>query len=259
MKTERYYGGIFHAFIILSLIVESAKAANVRLRVSPASNITNPSARGSSAGRFTYGGSFTLRNPFPSRPDGAVYLGLGIGDPDKWVGVQLVLTLPDPIGDVFETGLVTIKIHRSLPERFSVAVGQESFISWGDPVERGASSFVVVTKSFRLRDPEQSLFGNMVLTAGLGNGRFLPNNDVITDRGGFNGPFRPFASLKLGLGSNASLIIDWIRNDYYAGVSFVPFSEVPLILLVAVGDVHSPRYGDGIRYLFSFAYGGKIG
>lgn len=210
---------------------------------SPAITIAVPSGIGADdwTGFVNFG--FQSRTRFTDEADGTLGIGLGVGDARQSVGFQLSYTLASFGGSRdFGTGGFNAKLHRQFPWGMSVAVGWEGFITTGD-VDFDDSVYGSVTQLLRLRPDLNDPFSRIALTAGVGNGRFRSEEDVLEDEDTVG----VFGSVAVRVARPVSAIVEWTGQDLAAGLSITPFQNFPLVLTPAVRDITGA--GDGARFV----------
>lgn len=212
-------------------------------------SINTPTAFGADWGDGFVGVSFQERTRLGNRSDGGVGIGFGLGDAQRFVGLEVAVSIVDLIGDTFEDGAVSFKVHRLLPSNFAVAVGVENAIEWGS-TDGGSSIYGVVSKVIPLREDPAGPLSRVTLSLGLGTDRFLSEEDREEDAEGVN----VFGSVGLQVVEPVSLIADWTGQDLYLGASIVPFRGLPLVITPGVADV-TGNAGDGARFILGVGYG----
>ncbi|SFF40457.1 hypothetical protein SAMN04488120_103257 [Fontimonas thermophila] len=106
--------------------------------------------------------------------DGSVGLNIGLGDPSKYVGLDVsasFASLSDADGSddgLGEAGSVGLKLHTNLPGYASVAIGVQTIGRWGAVADGGneSSVYAVASKYFALGGQ------GLVATLGMGDGAF---------------------------------------------------------------------------------------
>lgn len=212
-------------------------------------SINTPTAFGADWGNGFVGFSFQERTRLGNRSDGGVGIGFGLGDAQRAVGLEVAVSIVDLIGDTFEDGAVSFKVHRLLPNNFAVAVGAENAIEWGD-TDGGSSIYGVVSKVIPLREDPAGPLSRVTLSLGLGSDRFLSEEDREEGGEGVN----VFGSVGLQVIEPVSLIADWTGQDLYLGASIIPFRGLPLVITPGVADV-TGNAGDGARFILGVGYG----
>lgn len=225
------------------------------------SSLNTPTAFGGRWG-FAYTAlTIQSRDRYTNTADGAGSAGLSIGNPEKWVGLDITLTIVDLAGvDAFQDGSLSFRLHRHLGWGFAVAAGYENGISWGER-DGGKSFFGVVSKKISLTE-KSAWRPEVTMSLGAGNGRFRPEKTVIeTNPGvtyghiGNNAGLGVFGSFGVTPVRFMSLITEWTGQDLYFGTSFVPLS-VPgmgIGLSAGVADITGTA-GDGARVVFGIAF-----
>ena len=216
-------------------------------RTSPNITIINPSGYGASWGNAGIGIGFQERVRFRDASDGVIGLGIGLGNPRKNVGVQLGLSLVD-VSAPFRDGTFNLKLHRRLPEGFSLSAGVQGLATWGD-TDGGSSGYGSVTKRFLLRQDRNKLFSEIYTTVGLGGGQFRSEFDI--DNG--IDSVGVFGSLGVKVIEPVNLVTEWTGQDLTIGVPFVPFRSLPMVIVPAVTDITGTA-GDGARFILGVGY-----
>jgi hypothetical protein len=222
-----------------------------RLVAVPAASLTSPTAFGVQMGEGFAGFAYQARTRYTDLDDGAVAIGVGFGDRERYAALEVAATSFSTVrgGGPLETGGLSFKLHRSFGDRLGVAVGWENAVSWGGS-DAGNSPFAVATRIFRLRDDPQAAFSAVAATVGVGGGRFRSEDDVVNGRGTAN----VFGALGVRVAEPLSLAADWNGQDLYAGVSVTPLRHVPLLVNAGFADITGSA-GDGARFIVSAAVG----
>jgi hypothetical protein len=232
-------------------LIEEPKTLSAKLAefvVAPSGSISTPSAFGANFGQIFGGFGFQSRTRFTNQADGGLALGVGLGEPQKIVGLDVTLAILSLFGDNAGRGSFSFKIHRSLPEGFAVAVGFENAIRWGE-TDAGSSIYGVVSKFFQLTETTKEPFSQLTLSLGVGGGRFR-SEGAIED--GVNS-LGVFASAGLRIVEPVSAIVEWSGQDLNAGISLIPFPKIPLTVNLAGADL-TGNAGDGARFVMSIGY-----
>jgi hypothetical protein len=224
----------------------SAKLAEVV--VAPGASISTPIGFGASLGQIFGGFAFQSRTRFTNQADGGLALGVGLGEPQKIVGLDVTMAILSLFGDNAGRGSFSFKIHRSLPEGFAVALGFENAINWGG-TDAGSSIYGVVSKFFQFTETTKEPFSQLTLSLGVGGGRFR-SEGAIED--GVNS-LGVFASAGLRIVEPVSAIVEWSGQDLNAGISLIPFPKIPLTVNLAGADL-TGNAGDGARFVMSIGY-----
>ena len=233
-------------------------------RSAPGSSESSPSAFGAAFGDGFVGISYQASQRHAANvQDGAVFGGIGLGDPVNAVGLELTITSYSTLRNEGGQGLgfnfmriggVSVMLHRRLPGNFAIAVGSENALQWGNGGDGGSDVYGVVSTQQQLAADPGGFLGSVTLNAGLGTGRFRP---WIGDR--YSG--HPdstgvgiFASGGLRLASSTSFIADFSGQDLALGLSIAPFPNVPIVLNPVMADVLS-RANPTARFVLGIGYG----
>ncbi|MCZ8066418.1 MAG: hypothetical protein O9287_10810 [Microcystis sp. LE17-20D] len=232
-------------------LIEEPKTLSVKLAefvVAPSASISIPIGFGANFGQIFGGFAFQSRTRFTNQADGGLALGVGLGEPQKIVGLDVTLAILSLFGDNAGRGSFSFKIHRSLPEGFAVALGFENAIRWGG-TDAGSSIYGVVSKFFQFTETTEEPLSQLTLSLGVGGGRFR-SEGAIED--GVNS-LGVFASAGLRIVEPVSAIVEWSGQDLNAGISLMPFPKVPLTINLAGADL-TGNAGDGARFVMSIGY-----
>jgi len=211
-------------------------------RGQPVSTINTPTAYGQQLGDVYAGVGYQDRIRYADWRDGVASVGLGLGDPVRYVGVDVAVSLLDTYTDFGEDRSLSLKLHRRLPYRSAVAVGHENL--WHtDGTDGGSSRYVVVSKVVLLRDRPTAALGSMVVNAGLGTDRFLSEARFARQSDGINA----FGSVAVRVLPPVNAVANWTGQDLALGLSIAPVRTWPLVVTPAVVDV-TGQAGDGARF-----------
>jgi hypothetical protein len=229
---------------------------NLRERVVavPGISVSSPTAFALHRGEAFVGAAYQARTRYTDLQDGALVVGMGLGDRDRLVGVELAATSYATLNDggPFSDGSLSAKVHRSFGHDMAVAVGVENGVRWGR-TDAGVSVYGTATRLLRLREESSAPFSSVALTLGVGNGRFRSEEDVVADRETVG----VFGAVGVRVAEPVSLTADWTGQDLYAGVSVRPVRRIPLVATVGVADITGSA-GDGARLIVSAGYGFRI-
>ena len=228
----------------------------------PSITIANPTGYGADRGRVFAGASFQSRSRFSGGEntgtvfgggayDGTAGIGFGIGDARQGVGLQISYTAASFGGSrsTFSGG-INAKLHKQFGNRWAAAVGGDGIINFGELPEGVNGEVVyndfentyygVATHIVRLKEDFDAPFSRLILTGGVGSGRFRTSDQII------NGEFAiaPFGSASLQVMPWANLITEWTGQDLAVGASFVPFSDLPIVVTPAIRDIAGESDGD---------------
>ncbi len=211
---------------------------------SPAITLAIPSGYG--ADNFTgfVNFSYQSRTRFSNQNDGTMGVGIGIGDAQESVGVQLSYTVASfGTNRDFGSGGFNAKVHRQLPGGWSIAAGWEGFLNIGDENDFEDSIYGSVTHIIRTTPDIDSPLSRIALTAGVGSGRFRTEEAIFDD----DNTVGVFGSIALRLARPVSAIVEWTGQDLAAGLSIAPIRNFPLVITPALRDIAGA--GDGARFV----------
>lgn len=212
-------------------------------RASPALSIVIPTAFGADNNTGFISATYQSRTRYSDVADGALGVGIGLGDAREAVGVELSYAIAS-FGSSrdFGSGGFNVKVHRQLPNDFAVAAGWNGFLNIGGDNDFEDSIYGVVSKVIRTRDNINLPFSRVAITAGVGTGQFQPEEDVA-DGDGIN----VFGNIAVRVAEPVSVIAEWSGQDLGVGVSIAPFKNIPLVITPAVRDLAGA--GDGPRFV----------
>ena len=231
----------------LATVEETADLRTIYLS-NPAFSGGSPAAYGAYWGTAFAGFAYQAETRNNGRDDGAFSFGLGLGDPD-YVGLEVTVSSFSTFrGDLFDPFGISFKLHRILPGDVGIAVGIENLIL-GDASDTVPSGYGVIGKVWNLKPSKREAFSRLSLSVGVGGGRFRDIDDLDTDT------VNVFGNLGVQVLEPLSIFADWTGQDLNAGLSFVPFPSVPLIITPVVQDL-TGNANDNPR--FSISVGGSI-
>jgi hypothetical protein len=217
---------------------------NDEFQASPGLSISIPTGFGADNNTGFVSATYQQRTRFSNVSDGAVGVGIGLGDARKAVGVELSYTAASFGGSRdFGGGGFNVKVHRQLADDLAVAAGWNGFVNIGGRNDFENSVYGTATKIFRTRDDINKPFSRVAVTAGIGNGQFRSENAVARDSDGVG----VFGNVAVRVVQPVSLIAEWSGQDLGVGVSFVPFKNLPFVITPAVRDITGA--GDGPRFV----------
>jgi hypothetical protein len=227
-------------------VTTSIRSAYMR-RVAPAMGASSPTGFGARAGDLHVGAALQWRARSYWRADGtqvdppidgAVAAGVGLGNPEKVLGLQVDVISFSTVRSGFGTNMgVDLKVHRVFPHQISVALGYESAFVRGE-TDSGSSRYAVISKWTALREDPEGVFGSLVISAGLGDGRFRP---VAAWNEESSRPY-PFGSIGLRIFEPLSLIADWTGQDLAIVASVAPFRRLPAVASLGFRDIAGSGY-----------------
>jgi hypothetical protein len=216
--------------------------------IRPSATVLSPSAFGAEWGDFYGGIGYQQRARFVEASDGMAAAGFGLGNARRLVGLEVTTfsfsTQRSGWGN--RVG-ADIKLHRLVTRSVAVAVGWEGYVRGYEFESRYAT--VSMYRPLR-RGSTSPWFSDVLLTAGLGDGRFLPEERAVNRERGINA----FGSLSLRVAPPAAVIVDWTGQDLVTALSLTPLRRVPFVVTVGVADLLGTA-GDGARLTASAGLG----
>jgi hypothetical protein len=199
----------------------------------PASSAFVPSAYGGRWGSIGVGLQFTQMQRFTDRPDGAVGIGIPLGNPERLgvdVGVAILDIRPEKggTGGFGQRGSFNLKVHRLLRSNTAVSAGLENILNWGG-TDAPVSIYVVGTQRIELRE-NSTVLTRMYLSGGFGHGRFGPLYSAGIDFGGF-------WSVSADLHRFVEGFVEWSGQDFGAGISVAIHGQLPVVITPALIDL----------------------
>ena len=181
--------------------------------------------------------------------DGAVAAGVGLGNPWTLVGLDVAVVSFSTVRSGLGRRMgVDFKVHRVLPGLIGIAVGWESALLRGD-TDGLRSRYAAASRWFQLRD-DDALFSALVVSAGMGNGRFVrPDDWVAGKRIGF------FGSVAVRVAPPLSVVADWTGQDLALATSIAPFERHSVVFVAGFVDLTGTAGEDGARFVISASYG----
>ncbi len=179
-----------------------------------------------------------ITNRFYS-PDGNALFSVGLGDPEKWVGLEVwvnIYGLANNKGAPGNFGEGTLDVHfsRNLKNGFWVGAGVFDLLGWKpEPPNKLTSYYVVAMKTFKLRS-YGTFFKSIYLTVGSGNGKFRRDADynILSQN-----PWDFYGSVAVQVLPAGNFIAEWNGFNAFSGLSILPFKKLPFQLLVGVDDI----------------------
>jgi len=190
---------------------------------SPAIAAGIPTAHGAGFGDLFGGVSYQhyLKPGLSQRNDGAAFLGLGVGDAQNTVGLEVRYAVYDLVDDPLSEGSLSLKAHRHLYKGLSVAVGIEDMIQYGGWDSK--SAYAVASQVVRIDD---EILTGASATVGIGDGRF---NTMKRLSNGTN-QASLFGALSLQLVDRVNVSGTWYGQDLNLGLSIVVPGPIPFTL-----------------------------
>jgi hypothetical protein len=223
----------------------------------PAMSIGVPTGFGAAFGDLFLGVGAQSRTRYADKPDGGAVVGLGLGDPRRYIGLEVAVSQFGTFRSCCRGGL-SLKAHRMLPGATSVSVGWENVTGWGqlpggnitgDFTDAGSSVYGALSRVFFLDPHGRHPHRSVAATVGVGDGRFRREGDILDGRERVNA----FGSLGVRFVEPVSVVGSWTGQDLNAGVSVAPFARLPFAVTLGAADLTTtPRLivgaGVGIHY-----------
>ncbi len=212
-------------------------------RSSPALTIQVPSGFGVDNNRVFLSGTFQEDTRYSEEADGAMSIGIGLGDADRSIGAEISYTVASfGSNRDFGVGGFNVRLHRQLTNNLSASVGWRGILTTGE-VDFRDSIYGAITQIFETRDSLSKPFSRVALTAGVGNGQFRTEEDVRDGDGGVGA----FGSLAIRVARPVSVITEWTGQDLAVGLSIAPFRRRNIVITPAVRDLAGG--GDEARFV----------
>ena len=217
----------------------------------PGSSVGSPSASGAGGGDYFFGTGYQERTRYTSRPDGGFGAGTGLGDPESSVALEATISSFSSVRHGFlDIGGISFKLHhRDVQHLMLYAVGIEDAIKWGR-TDGGTSVYGIVGHIIPLRPNDNSAFGVLSTSIGIGTGRFRSEADIRNNRHTVG----VFGGVGLRLLPAVAATADWTGQDLDAGVTLTPFPGRGIVGTVGVADL-TRRAGDGPRFIMAIGFG----
>lgn len=227
---------------------EIAGARNDEGEAIPAIASAVPTAYGADFGD-TFGGAAYQRYLDSGSNDGAVFLGVGVGDASETVGIEVTHATYDLVGDPLRDGSLSLKLHRQLYKGLALAVGVESAVKYGGDLD-GTSAYAVASHSVQI---DGRFLTGASATVGIGDGRFNTMSNLAEgkNRAGW------FGGISLQWMDRASVSGTWYGQDLNLGLSVVlpgpiPVTVTPVWVSVLDRHVSGDRFGLSVGMSYQF-------
>ena len=181
--------------------------------------------------------------------DGSAAVAVGVGDPDKYVGLEGVAGFSSLRGKggggAFGSGGFALKLHTNLPGSAAFAVGVTDIGRFGNSKKTNRSSaYAVATKVFAIGSGANS--HPLVVNLGLGDQQF---NDLGTHNGGAG----VFGSAAFYVVRQVSVIADYTGSFLNLGISAAPIKSLPLTITLGAVNVTN-RLGTKVAFAGTLGY-----
>jgi len=210
----------------------------------PSMGVSVPGGFGADWGYLYSGVQFSsstfLRNVGdPPIADGLVFAGFGLGNAQELVGLETGITVTD-VDPFLEDWSIGFKLHRVLPKGFGIAVGVESAVFFGagvgDGIDSAGSYYAALSKYFVLQPSEMDWFSSVLLTAGVGIGRFRSWEDQIAKKKSVG----YFGSVGLRVLGPLAVSAAWTGFGADFGVGIAPFRSFRLNISLNYRNAYFP-------------------
>jgi hypothetical protein len=221
----------------------------------PGITILSPNTFGADGWSVFLGAGFQERTRFDRDVDGAAWVGVGLGDAHKYVGLELTAVSFSTINSgFFDRVGFSAMLHRAVGDNTAIGIGVENFeIINGDESDTDTGVFGVASHIFTLRSDPRKPWSMMTATVGLGNGRFRFENDIFDNDKTVN----VFGAVSIHPIRALAIIADWYGQDLAAGFSLAPFPNFPIVIVPAVADL-TQNAGDGPRFIIGTTIGYRL-
>ncbi|MCP2731294.1 hypothetical protein [Limnofasciculus baicalensis] len=232
--------------------VEELKVEN-EFRASPSLSIAIPTGFGADQNTLFVSGTYQEQTRYTDDDDGAVGIGIGLGDAQKSVGVEFSYTLASfGTSRDFGSGGFNVKLHRQFAQGWAVAAGWNGILNLGDGNDFEHSIYGTVSKIFRTQTDITRPFSRIAFTAGVGSGQFRTEDAVDDDDYNVN----VFGNVAVRIAQPVSLIAEWSGQDLGVGLSIAPFKNIPFVITPALRDITGA--GDEARFVLGTGFAIKF-
>jgi hypothetical protein len=234
-------------------------------RVAPAISYVTPIGYGGYFGNVGLGVAYQSSTALGNKDDANFGATVSLGDPSKYVGVDLSLAVNSVSnetnrggGGSFGSNTLSLQVSRLISDDLSIGIGAENLLAF-NPSERNISTtlsyYFVTTKIIPLNSDSSRPFSTLYASLGLGNGRFLPAGKVtVKGEPGVN----VFGSAAIKVIDGVNGIVEWSGQDVDVAVSIVPFRNIPLAITPAIVDLMGTSQNRGARFNISAGYSFKF-
>ena len=261
MKKIKIFFTLFTFILLLFCIQRSVYAAYPNLH---GKSLTTPVAWGNAYGTIFMGAAYTDPGLYTPNSDGALAIGLGVGDPFDNIGIQTILIAQD-ISDFGDRFALNAQAFRSVGNGAAIGVGVENINIVDDNPDRPADSdesyYLVFSQgvggdAFVNYDTNRS---KLHYSVGVGSGRFGEKSEKDVFEGkGKDGTY-VFCNVSYELFDAFNVIADWNGVNLNAGISrnFLISDSVPFVITLGAADL-TDNSGDGVRFIASVGTGFRL-
>ena len=239
---------VFASMMVPVVSLASVPEAQSALRPNSAGKtLMTPSGWGAWGNTIFLGVGGTSPQVYSTEFDGAISLGAGLGHPVKNAGLQLGATIQDVSGmDNLSYG---IKAHKYLCRGISMAIGVEQLFGPKESTP-DESFYIVVSRASQQHPSAIPRISKLHMNIGLGSGRFGNKSPRDIEEGKDEHGTYLFGGLAYEVYKNTNLILEWSGINLHAGVSIIPFEDIPIGITVGAADL-TDNSGSGARFIFS--------
>lgn len=220
-------------------------------------SVTTPVAWGASNNIIFMGVGGTSPAPYVTDSDGAAVVGIGLGDPEKSLGVQVALVSLDL--SQWDRYSLSAQLHHHLGNANAIAVGVEN-VMLTDGGDAGKSFYVVYSQGLQSDSFVNKTTGASKLhySVGAGTGRFGDKSPLdIASGKGDHGTY-VFGNIAYDVADEFNVIADWNGLNLNAGLSKTFWiSKIPLAVTIGAADL-TDNSGDGVRFIAAVGTGFKL-
>lgn len=240
--------------VFLSVLPCSANALEYSTLSFPNSHpksFMTPTGWGASNGTVFFGMGVTSPAPYTNSSDGAMMLGIGIGDPYENLGFHVGVVNYD-ISDWERIGL-NMQFHRYLGSGSSMAIGAEHImLTGGDLSDADESYYVVFSQGLldKIQVNKETSRTKLHYSIGVGNGRFSNKSPLdIANGKGENGTW-VFGNVAYELFDDFNVICEWngINLSAAVGKTYFISNSIPVAVTIGLADL-TENSGDGVRLI----------
>ncbi|MDF1654339.1 MAG: hypothetical protein P1U34_04425 [Coxiellaceae bacterium] len=231
---------------------DTTPAGNLHPLLFPtAASLFAPVGFGTDLGTFFGNFGWVNRWPGTTASDGYLNFGAGLGNGDKYVGLQGTVLLDSVSGDnnsnFAANGSFGFKLFRWLSPNLSIAAGVANVGRWGALKQDANSWYGSMTDYF-------SFFQDgrfpIAATFGFGSGVF---DSFASFRANSDANMKPFGSLAVSLIPQLSVIADYTTDIWSTGLSLVPYLPLPLAV-----TGYATNLGGGGKQAGPVTYGVRV-
>lgn len=222
-------------------------------------SLTTPVGWGAAYGTVFVGAGGTIPAPYSNESDAAMGLGIGIGNPREYVGLEASVMSLD-LSD-WERYSLNLKVHRYLGHGNSIAVGVENILigdSSNNRTDADESYYIVYSQGVQGQQlvNDETNRTKLHYSIGIGNGRFRDKSPLDVDNGKGKHGTAVFGNVSYELFDEFNAIADWNGVNLNAGVSKTFMLGRQSALVASLGAADLTGYsGDGVRFIWSVGAG----